>query len=183
MTRKSYRRAVPVIGALAVVATLAACSGGQPGAAAVVGDRVVRVSDVDTATRELAGVLQGVTAPVVVAVLAQEPVVVEQAADAGLGVSDEQARAALEQQVRDAAAAQGQDAGTDLTFSPPSVAVMRYALAFGALQESGDEADLAELQDSLAALDITLNPRYGSTDAPGTPTTYPWLVPTAPAAP
>lgn len=173
MTRKSYRRAVPVIGALAVVASLAACSGGQPGAAAVVGDRVVRVSDVDTATRELTDVLQGVTAPAVVGVLVQEPVVVEQAADAGLGVSEEQARDALTQQAEQAGA------GSDLAFSAPSVAVMRYVLALGALQQSADEARLTDLRDRLADLDVTISPRYGSAEAPGTPVAYPWLVPTA----
>jgi hypothetical protein len=162
-----------VIGALAVVASLAACSGGQPGAAAVVGDRVVRVSDVDTATRELTDVLQGVTAPAVVGVLVQEPVVVDEAADAGLGVSQEQARDALAQQAEQAGVS------GDRTFSAPSVAVMRYVLAFGALQQSADEARLTGLKDRLTALDVTVSPRYGSVDALGTPETYPWLVPTA----
>lgn len=160
-------------GAAALVAALAACSGGQPGAAAVVGDRVVSSDDVDTATRELADVLQGVTQSAIVGVLVQEPLVVGAAQDAGVGVSPEQADDALQQQV---AAAGGDE---DREFSESSVDVMRYVLSLQALQGASDaEQRLTALQEDLSSLDFEINPRFGSRTDQGTigATTYPWLV-------
>lgn len=174
------RRVVPVVGALVVAGTLAACSGGEPGAAAVVDGRSVPTSDVETATRELADVLQGVTQSTVLGVLIQEPTIAAHAADAGVGISDQQALDALDQQVE----ASGGTAGRE--FSEPSVTVMRYVLQIGALQETDDAQQvLADLQEDLSALDFTVNPRFGTAGENGTvgETTYPWLVTAAPAAP
>lgn len=173
VTRKSYRRVVPALGALAVVAALTACGGGRPGAAAVVGDRVVPVSAVDSATTELGDVLQGVSQSAILEVLVQEPVVTALTEDAGVALSDEQVRDALDQQV----AAAGGDA--DREFSASSVAVMRYVLGLNALQQTADPQQLmVTLQDDLTALDVTVSPRYGTPGDLGriTPTVYPWLV-------
>ncbi|VTR78129.1 hypothetical protein [Cellulomonas hominis] len=164
------------IGAVALAATLAACGGGQPGAAAVVGDRVVRASDVDTATRELADVLQGVTQSAIVGVLVQEPVIARHAEDAGVGVSTEQAEETLDAQV----VAAGGQAGRE--FSDASVTVMRYVMEIQGLQDSDDaEQALTDLQADLGALDFTVSPRYGTAGENGTigTTTYAWLVPAA----
>lgn len=173
MTRKTVRRTVSVLGVLAVAGSLAACGGGRPGAAAVVDGRSIPVSDVDAATRELGPVLQGVTSSAILGTLVQEPTVAAVAEDAGVGVSDEQARDALQQQ----AAAAGGDESQD--FSPASVTVMRYVLEVQALQGAPDaEGTLTSLQEALGGLDLTVNPRFGTADELGTigTTTYPWLV-------
>ncbi|WP_454051193.1 hypothetical protein [Cellulomonas sp. Marseille-Q8402] len=180
MTRKSIRRVVPVVGALVVVSALAACSGGRPGAAAVVDGRTIPTSDVETATSELADVLQGVTQATVLGVLVQEPTIAAHAPEAGVGVSDQQARDALDQQAEASGGAAGQE------FSEPSVAVMRYVLQIDALQQAGDAQQVvADLQEDLADLDVTVNPRFGTAGENGTvgETTYPWLVAAPETAP
>lgn len=173
MTRKTVRRTVSVVGVLAVAGVLAACGGGRPGAAAVVDGRSIPTSEVETATLELGPVLQGVSASAILGVLIQEPTVAAAASDAGVAVSDEQAADALDQQV----AAAGGEAGQE--FSPASVAVMRYLLEIQGLQ-GADDADtrLAALQEDLGALDLTVNPRFGTADDLGTvgTTAYPWIV-------
>lgn len=173
MTRKSNRRVVTALAAVVLAGTLAACSGGQPGAAAVVGDRVIPVSDVDTATRELADVLQGVTPTSITGVLVQEPLVAAVAEDAGVGVSDQQAAQVLAQGL------EGMGADGDREFSDSSLAVMRYVLELNAVQQLSDAQDrIAELQDQIASLDFTISPRFGTRAENGTigTTTHPWLV-------
>lgn len=173
MTRKSNRRVVSALAAVALAGTLAACSGGQPGAAAVVGDRVIPVSDVDAATRELADVLQGVTPASVVGVLIQEPLVAAVAEDAGVGVSDQQAAEVLAQGLETAGA------DSDREFSASSLTVARYVLELQAVQQLSDAQDrIAELQDGIVSLDFTINPRFGTPIENGMigATTYPWLV-------
>lgn len=157
---------------------LAGCSGGQPGAAAVVGDRAVATSDVETATRELATVYgEGAPSSTVVLVsLVQSPFVEAAAADAGAAVS--------EQQARDGLAADAEAAGVPADgFSAAAVDVVRTSLAVQALAASPDAAQAqTAIAEDLAAQDLRLNPRFGSVDAQGAivPTDYPWLV--APAA-
>lgn len=179
MTRKTVRRTVSAVGMLAVAGVLAACGGGRPGAAAVVEGRSIPTSEVETATQELAPVLQGVSASAILGVLIQEPTVAAAASDAGVAVSDEQAADALDQQV-EAAGAPAQD------FSPASVAVMRYLLEIQGLQGASDaDTLLASLQEDLGALDFTVNPRFGTADDLGTvgTTAYPWIVSADGAAP
>lgn len=169
----SNRRVVAVLGAVVLAGTLAACSGGQPGAAAIVGDRVIPTSDVDTASRELAGIFQDVPPSAFLSVLVQEPVVRAHAEEAGLGVSVQQAQDQLAQ----AAASAGGD--EDQEFSPASVTVMRYALEMSVLQQAPEgQAISSAILDELTSQDVTINPRYGSLAEDGTigVTTYPWLV-------
>ncbi|GEL45818.1 hypothetical protein CHO01_09340 [Cellulomonas hominis] len=173
VTRKSNRRVVAVLGAVALAGSLAACSGGQPGAAAVVDGRVIRTTDVDRATRELSGVFPGLTSSAVVTVLLVEPLISAHASDAGIGVSDEQAVEALQAQAEQ----QGVELAGDL--SGASVSVARYALESSALQQSDQGADIQQaVSEDLAAADVTVNPRFGTVgegNVPG-PTSYPWLV-------
>lgn len=180
MTRKSNRRVVAVIGAVALAGTLAACSGGQPGAAAVVGDRVVRTADVDTATRELAALLQNVSPSAVLTVLMIEPILAEHVSEAGMGVTDQQAEDFLVEQ------ATAQDITLDGDLSAPSVAVGRYLMEITALQGSDDggAAVQAAVSEDYAAQKITVNPRFGTVDETGAigATSYPWLVTTQDAA-
>jgi hypothetical protein len=176
----SIRRVVPVLGALVVAGALAACSGGQPGAAAVVGDRAVATSDVETATRELAAVYgEGAPSSTVVLIsLVQSPFVAAAAEDAGAAVS--------EQQARDGLAADAEAAGVPADdFSAAAVDVVRTSLTVQALADSPAAAQAqAAIAEDLSAQDLRLNPRFGTVDADGaiTTTDYPWLVaPTAPA--
>ncbi len=179
MTRKSNRRVVAVLGAVALAGSLAACSGGQPGAAAVVDGRVVRTTDVDRATRELSGVFPGLTASAVVTVLVVEPFISAHASEAGIGVSDDQAV--------DALTTQAEQQGVELTddLSPASVAVARYALESSLLQKADDGPAIQQaVAEDVAAADVDVNPRFGTAgegNVPG-PTSYPWLVAAAPAA-
>jgi hypothetical protein len=176
----SIRRVGPVLGALVVTGALAACSGGQPGAAAVVGDRAVATSDVETATRELAAVYgEGAPSSTVVLIsLVQSPFVAAAAEDAGAAVS--------EQQARDGLAADAEAAGVPAgDFSAAAVDVVRTSLTVQALADSPAAAQAqAAIAEDLSAQDLRLNPRFGTVDADGaiTTTDYPWLVaPTAPA--
>lgn len=173
-TRTAVRRVVPVLGALVVAGALAACSGGQPGAAAVVGDRVISTADVETATRELNAVFgdASLSSTSVVIALVQAPVVDEVAAEAGVAVSEETAR--------DTLAAAAEDAGVRTDgFSDAAVTVMQLSLAGQALATVPDaEQAQAAVAGSLAEQDLRLNPRFGTVSDEGafTATTYPWLV-------
>lgn len=172
---------VGVLGALAVAGSLAACSGGQPGAAAVVGDRVVATADVETATAELNDVFgdASLSSTSVVLALVQAPVVDAVAEEAGVAVSEETAR--------DTLAAAAEDAGVPAgDFSAASVTVMQLSLAAQALATAPDaEQAQAEIAGRLAEQDLRLNPRFGSVADTGafTTTTYPWLVAAPAAAP
>ena len=173
MTRRTVRRTVSALGVLVVVVGLAACGGGRPGAAAVVDGRTIPTADVQDATRELDGVLQGVTSSAILGVLVQEPTVRALAEDAGVAVAEDTAADALAEQLT----AVGGDPDQDV--SPASVTVMRYLLEIEALQGARDaEVLLATLQEDLGALDVTVNPRFGTADELGTvgATSYPWLV-------
>ncbi|GIG36626.1 hypothetical protein [Cellulomonas pakistanensis] len=160
------------LGVLTVAGALAACGGGRPGAAAVVDGRSIPTADVQDATRELADVLQGVSSSAILGVLVQEPTVRALTEEAGVAVGEDTAADALAEQAEVVGAA-GQE------FSPASVTVMRYLLEIEALQGASDaEVLLATLQEDLGALDLTVNPRFGTADEVGTvgATSYPWLV-------
>jgi hypothetical protein len=166
---------VAVIGAVALAGTLAACSGGQPGAAAVVGDRVVRTADVDTAMSELSGLLPNVAPSAVLTVLMIEPIMAEHSSEAGLGVTDQQAEDFLAEQ------AASQEVTIDSDLSAPSITVGRYLMEITALQQTADGATVQQaISDEYAAQDISVNPRFGTVDANGAigATAYPWIVQT-----
>ncbi|WP_129339723.1 hypothetical protein [Cellulomonas endophytica] len=173
--RARARAAGAGLGVAAVLA-LGACAG-QPGAAAVVDGREITSADVAEVRDQLGGVLQGVTSTNVLAVLVQEPVVTELAADRGVAVSDDEARAALTQAVTAAG-------GEVPELGPASLAVGRYLVATNNLQGLEDaEGVSAELLERVAEQDVEVNPRYGSLDERNTvvaPTPVPWLV--APSA-
>jgi hypothetical protein len=186
---KSRIRVGAVAGALLLVGALTACSGGQPGAAAVVheggSDRVIPTSAVDSASRELATFYPGVSPAQMLGVLIQEPVFERWAEDNGAGVSPDQvddeiarlaAAAQTDPEATDAAAA----ADTDLSDSARTV--VRYTLLIDALNGLPNVSEFAaDLNAELAGMDYTVSPRYGTENADGAigATAYPWIVPTA----
>ena len=172
-------RAAGVLVALTTTAGLAGCAG-QPGAAAVVDGTAIPTTDVSTALDELEPWFEGVTTTNVLAVLVQEPTVVELAAEKGVGVSDEDAEALLAQVV------QQKVQGATATFSDPSLAVARYSIAYTNLQGLPESDGVGEEIDArLRDLDVELNPRFASLEdgnQVGAPTPAPWLVTSAPSA-
>ncbi len=153
--RARTRTALLAGAALAAAAVLGGCAG-TPGAAAVVDGRAIPASDVQIAVEQIGGLFQGVSTQTVTSVLIQEPVIVELAADNGVGVSDTQARDLL----RSAATASGTTLPEDL--APATIAVARYVQASGALRDAQNAPELAqEFSDRLAELDIEVNPRFG----------------------
>jgi len=174
-------RAAGVLVALATTATLTGCAG-EPGAAAVVDGTAIPTSDVEAALVELAPYFQGVTTTNVLAVLVQEPTVVALADEKGVGVSDEDAQKLLDSVVEQKVK------GATADFTDPSLAVAKYSIAYTNLQGLPDATDVGkEIDTRLRALDVEVNPRFGSlTDANQVtdPTPAPWMVKdTAPAAP
>jgi len=173
-------RAAGALVALATTAGLAGCAG-QPGAAAVVDGTAIPTSDVSAALAELEPWFQGVTTTNVLAVLVQEPTVVALAAEKGVGVSDEDAEALLDEVV------QQKVQGATATFTDPSLAVARYSIAYTNLQGLPEDAGIGEEIDArLRDLDVELNPRFASLadgNQVAAPVPVPWLVTSATPAP
>lgn len=111
------------------------------------------------------------------AALISAPVYIDVASAAGLGMSDEQAEAAL-------TALNEQLGASQTEFSDPSLLVVRRVLMSTAMQNAENGADLfAEVTDQLAELDVTVSPRYGSWDGQQiTAVTPDWIVQPAPDA-
>lgn len=164
-------RAAGVLAALTV--GLTGCVG-QPGAAAVVDGTAIPTSDVEAALTELLPWFQGVTTTNVLSVLIQEPTVVDLAEEKGVGVSDEEAQALLDQVVKQKAP------DATATFTEPSLAVARYSIAYSNLEEVPDASEVGEEIDTrLRALDIEVNPRFASLEEGfqvGPPARPSWLV-------
>lgn len=157
---------------LALALLLGGC--GRPGTAAVVDGE--RITDAQLAT--LVADLERLTAPtpdaapvapsIALATFVQGPTIEEVGAEAGVATSDQQAIDLL-----DSAAAQSSIETWD--YSPELVQFARLALTRQALQ--ADPEASTEVGDRLAALDVELNPRFGTWDAGQvTPTAWPWLI-------
>ncbi|TGO04192.1 hypothetical protein [Serinibacter arcticus] len=157
---------------LAVALLLSGC--GRPGTAATVDGE--RITDAQLAT--LVEDLERLTAStpdaapvapsVALATFVQGPTIEEVGAEAGAAASDHQAIELL-----DGAAAQSSLEPWE--YSPELVQFARIALTRQALQ--ADAAASTEVGDRLAALDVELNPRFGTWDAGQvTPAAWPWLI-------
>ncbi|KQR12216.1 hypothetical protein [Cellulomonas sp. Leaf334] len=166
-------RAAGVLVALTTTVGLAGCAG-QPGAAAVVDGTAIPTSDVEAALTELLPWFQGVTTTNVLSVLIQEPTVVDLAEEKGVGVSDEEAQALLDQVVKQ------KSPDATATFTEPSLAVARYSIAYSNLEDVPNPSAVGEEIDSrLRALDIEVNPRFASLEdgfQVGPPARPSWLV-------
>ncbi|WP_456787937.1 hypothetical protein [Cellulomonas sp. P5_C5] len=159
--------------ALTTTAGLVGCTG-QPGAAAVVDGTAIPTADVEAALTELSPYYSGATTTNLLAILVQEPTVVDLAEEKGVGVSDEDAQALLDQVVQ-----QKVEGGT-ATFTEPSLAVARYSIAYTNLEGLPDAAEMGEEIDArLRDLDIEVNPRFASLEdgfQVAEPAPFPWIV-------
>jgi hypothetical protein len=181
--RPARREAVAV--ALAALA-LAGCSA-ESGAAAVVDGTAIPVADVHTAAAELGRHLPEPPSPSsVLAVLVAEPTVVRVAGEHGVVASDQQVQELLDQisQPREQGQGDSEAAPSDepaTEFSEPSAAVARFSILEDGLQALPDAQQVqAELIAELDALDVEVNPRFGTLDFTTggiAPVQHPWLVP------
>ena len=177
MTVKAWGGRARLAGVLAVtVVALAGCSA-TSGAAAVVEGEAISVAEVHEATRQLGPYLQDASPSSVLLLLLAEPTFERVAAENGLGVSDSEARAVLDQ----LAAGAGDASGGTTEFGPGAVSVARFTLLQQRLQELPDGAAvLEEVSAELADLDVEVNPRFGEVDFSAgtglTPVEHPWLV-------
>ena len=148
----------PVIGAVVVAASLAACSV-HPGAAAVVDGRVIPQDELQVAQEQLEPILNGASASDILAVLIAAPDYTAAASANGVGVSTEDA----EQLLADATTSAGIEDAPD--YGAGALEVARFSLANSRLADLEDGATvIAQVQDEVLAQDVTVNPRYGTFD-------------------
>jgi hypothetical protein len=155
VTRTALRS---LLAALAATALLAGCGSMTAGAAAVVGDRRISVSEVQEATADAqTWVGQGgrISQTQILYLLAVAPFVQDLAARYNARASEDDARRALATMVPNPC--------------PGVLAVIRANISLNTMQERiGQEQTimaLGEINQKLATLGFTVNPRYGSFDA------------------
>lgn len=174
----THRLLAPFAGLALTAALLGACAP-APGAAATVNGRVVGEDQVASVVEELSPYLQSPLTPSqAIQALVAAPAVIDVAAQADLGVSEEDARGTLAQ-------LSGQTGAGSVDYSDATILVTRYLLATSLIQADPAAADLtAEATTAVSELDVTVSPRYGGWDGQVvTAPTYDWIVqPTADAA-
>jgi hypothetical protein len=152
-------RAVRRLAALGTVATLAVtlagCGSAGVGAAAVVDGNRISVADVQQATEQI-NVYSGQQVPQsqVLYFLIIGPRLIEAAAEAGVGVSPDDAKTELQQKVAD-------PGGATITAVQANEALNRL----GSLGEDKGKPILDSVVADLRTADIEVNPRYGSFDS------------------
>ena len=143
------RKTAPAALVLGAALALTACGPQQAGAAAIVGDRVISDHDVQTAAQEtnkgVEGLQQPFTASDTLVFLIVSPYVLDEAARAGHGVSESQARAALTK------------------LPTPSPATLEFARTFIALQGLNQD-EVQSVLGQVQKAHVTVNPRYGKLD-------------------
>lgn len=173
-------RLIAVVAFVGVAGLLGGCSV-SPGDAAVVGDRHISQAYVEQATTQLAPLLSNPEPASVLSVLVVAPSFIDAAAEHGVGASSDEARTLLEE----SAASAGLDPVP--AFGEAALEVALFSLALQNLQGLPDgDAVVAEVQAATAALDVDVNPRYGTLDtATGqiSATTPDWIVPAETVAP
>ena len=170
---KSPRRAAVVATALGAALALGGCSA-SPGLA-VAGDRTITQAELVRTQEDLAQIIEVPEAGTVLWAMTIAPVFIEAAADNGIGVSMEDARAAMAQN----AANKGLEEVP--TFGDSAVMVFRMAMSAQAIGAHPDATAIqADAAEEIADLDLDVNPRYGTLDTQTgqvTPLTMPWIVP------
>lgn len=166
MTRQHATLRTRIVAAAAVALVGAGLLGGcasRPGAAAVVDGHAIRTSDVTAMVDELSPAYQGVSAQTFLGALIIEPTLTQLAADQGLGVSDEDGIARLTSDF--------ESVGADVpdTFSPASIAIGRYQAVAARFTDAANADKIDDINSALneriGALDVTVNPRFGTFDA------------------
>lgn len=150
------------VAGLALAGLLAGCSG-SPGTAAVVDGHAIRTSEVTAVVDELSPAYQGVTTQAFLGALIIEPTLVQMAADAGLAVSDEEGIARLKSDFQNVGA-QAPD-----EFSAGSIAIGRYQAVAVKFSDAANADKVTQVREQLGsrieALDVSVNPRFGTFDA------------------
>ncbi len=142
--------------ALGLAGLLAGCSS-HPGAAAVVDGRAIPASDVVTVVDELKPAVPTISSTLVLDTLIQEPTLVQLASDKGMGVSPDDAKAALDSFFT------SNGLTPPSSYAPATMEVGYHQAAAAKL--TADTADTTVNQafgDRLGALDVSVNPRFGS---------------------
>ncbi len=153
---RSVRRSGAIAAVLAA-GLLAGCAG-QPGVAAVIGDRTVTQAQLDTATEELSPILNTVDQRALLLALVLGSEVLPAAEEQGVAVS---AEAAVDQmdQVAEVAGVEPVD------WSPISVEIIQVVLAGQALGMAPDGgAALQAAEEAALAQDVEISPRHGTLD-------------------
>jgi hypothetical protein len=159
--RLGRRRVTGIVLTVAAALTASACGTMQAGAAAVIGDRRISVGQLQQATTDIQtyvsavpsadGTKQTVDQGKVLLFMILQPYLSRTASDAGVGVSDDQARTELkDRQVPDPT--QG------------AVDAIRALDALNNLQQGSKQQELTAFADQLRRAKIEVNPRYGRFD-------------------
>ena len=173
--------AVALAATLLSTTLLSACGSTQPGAAAVVGDRRISVSDVQSAASDIAAAFPGqdVAPQQVLFFLISRPYIVDAAARVNAGVSVAEARAAMKaaitQNARTAtnpgpsgapaptagapAPAEPSEAGVEVFQANTAISNIRN------LDQATRKTAVDGISAALTAAHITVNPRYGTFDS------------------
>lgn len=157
--------ALAVALAIGLAPALAACGATQAGAAAIVGDHRISVSELQTATTELKQLVRDptqITQELVLGWLIANPAAVQVATEKGQAVSRDDA-------LRFFPPATFRNAGGGTTPSDASVTAVQTAYALQLLAGQGvDEAtaktNVDKVLADLKADKVTVNPRYGTFD-------------------
>jgi hypothetical protein len=157
VSARTTRRIAAAAIAAALAAALTACSPEQTGAAATVGSRTVSISDlhdavadVKTGNPDLAQV-EGLDRYLLFDLIAA-PYLLEAASNAGLGVSEAEAAAALPEK---------KDADAN------AVRALQTKIAFQNLRQANNVEALESVRKQLEQAGVTVNPRFGSFDPAG----------------
>ncbi|MCU1431099.1 MAG: hypothetical protein JWP95_204 [Actinotalea sp.] len=157
----------------ATAALLLAGCAGQPNVAAVVDGRTITERELDQVHDDLESIQPVDTIPLLRAMILA-PVITRGAEAAGVGVSDAEALGSLQQSVVDAGGA------SDREFAPATIDLRRSEIALAKIETLPEGQQIfEELFVDAQALDVELNPRYGSygeEDLSLTPESFPWIV-------
>ncbi|HEY3436046.1 MAG TPA: hypothetical protein VGK35_00040 [Actinotalea sp.] len=184
--RRSSRALAGVTALVLVGAALLGGCSARPGVAAVVGDRTISQSELETAQKDLLTVVAKADASNVLSALVAAPFFIDAAAENGVGVSADEARAAIEKEQVSAQASAGSDAGAPATVVTPvplgddAVQIIQFSMALDKIRTLSDaDTIITGVTDKIAATHLDVNPRYGQMD-PGTgsitPLALPWIV-------
>lgn len=143
---------------LAVALTLGGCAG-DPRAAATVDGRTVTTQTLHQTVEDLSPFVSADQRNVLVA-LVVAPHFIDAAAEHGVGVSEADARELIDQNLEAAGVAPETEIGDG------AVEVVRFTIAANNLSALPDAQEvLSGLDREIQALDIDVNPRFGSFDA------------------